>query len=227
MRTIIDVFTAFSLGLLSFLPAAGCAHNDAGAPKANQGKPAQDESAKEATEKPATPPRPEATARTNRARWKSDIPTPVEGKTTAHRPPPKKHGGLGLRGHGGRAGRGAKKRGMLGALVGKRVTRRTGKRGKLSRAQLLKVIRKNRPQIKRCYARGLKKNPALKGQVFVKMIIAKSGSVSSASAKSSTIKDAAVLQCIKKTILKWRFPKPKGGVVVVRYPFVLRPSNNP
>ena len=41
----------------------------------------------------------------------------------------------------------------------------------------------------------------------------------------TTLKDAAVGNCIAKAVRRWKFPKPRGGgSVIVSYPFVLQPG---
>jgi len=55
----------------------------------------------------------------------------------------------------------------------------------------------------------------------VKFVIAKDGSVSSASTKASTLNNPIVEKCINARFMRMRFPSPKGGgIVIVSYPFV-------
>jgi TonB family protein len=80
-------------------------------------------------------------------------------------------------------------------------------------------------QIRYCYQRELTKNPTLGGKITVKFTIAKDGTVSSASTKSSTMGNEAVETCINTRFMKFQFPEPKGGgVVIVSYPFIFSPG---
>ena len=55
----------------------------------------------------------------------------------------------------------------------------------------------------------------------MKFVINKEGGVSSATTKSSTLKNPIVEQCVNARFLRMKFPKPKGGgIVIVSYPFV-------
>ena len=80
-------------------------------------------------------------------------------------------------------------------------------------------------QIRYCYQRELPKNPTLGGKVTVKFVISKTGSVSKASTKSSTLNNSAVEGCINSRFMRFKFPEPKGGgIVIVSYPFIFQPS---
>ena len=80
-------------------------------------------------------------------------------------------------------------------------------------------------QIRYCYQRELTKNPAIKGKIVIKFVIAKDGSVSSASKKTSTINNGAVEQCVVGRFMRMQFPEPKGGgIVIVSYPFTFLPG---
>jgi hypothetical protein len=97
--------------------------------------------------------------------------------------------------------------------------------GSLDKAQIDAVIKRNLQQIKYCYQRELQKTPGLTGKVTTKFVIAKDGSVSSATTKTSTLGNAGVESCINGRFLRFAFPEPKGGgIVVVSYPFVFSPG---
>ena len=75
-------------------------------------------------------------------------------------------------------------------------------------------------QIRYCYQRELTKNPAIKGKIVIKFVIAKDGSVSSANTKSSTMGSPTVENCVVSRFMRMQFPEPKGGgIVIVSYPF--------
>lgn len=133
-------------------------------------------------------------------------------------------GGLGTKGLGsgasgyGRGGGnfGAKGEGAIGAVGGDPIIL-----GALDRSLIDAVIKRHMNQIRYCYQRELTKNPALKGKLVVKFIIAKDGSVSSANIKSTTMNTPSVENCVVGRFMRMQFPKPKGGgIVIVSYPFI-------
>lgn len=93
--------------------------------------------------------------------------------------------------------------------------------GALDKSLIDRVVKSHLAQIRFCYERELNKSPKLFGKIVVKFVIAKNGSVSSASTKASTMKNPIVEQCLNKRFLRMKFPSPKGGgIVIVSYPFV-------
>ena len=84
---------------------------------------------------------------------------------------------------------------------------------------------RNLSQIRYCYQRELTKSPSLSGKVNVKFVIAKDGSVSSSTTKSSTLANPTVEGCINARFMRFTFPEPRGGgIVVVSYPFLFAPG---
>jgi TonB family protein len=82
--------------------------------------------------------------------------------------------------------------------------------------------------VKWCYERDLAKKPDLMGQVLVRFTISASGDVIASYLESSTIGSPAVEQCTVQAVRRWQFPKPLGGgIVIVSYPFVLKPASIP
>ncbi len=133
----------------------------------------------------------------------------------------------GGKGRGGRAGIGpgalgggrTGKRGV-GGVVFKAPKRKMRVRGTLSREAIAKVVRKHLKQIQYCYERNLLLNPKLSGKLQMEWTISTSGSVSVVKTKQNTMATPAVAMCVSANIKKWKFPKPKGGIVVVTYPFI-------
>ncbi len=137
-------------------------------------------------------------------------------------------GGLGTKGIGsGRSGYGAgggsfgaKGEGGIGTVGGDPIIL-----GALDRSLIDEVIKRHMNQIRYCYQRELTKNPALGGKVVIKFVIAKDGTVSSASVKTTTMNNGAVEQCIVGRFMRMQFPEPKGGgIVIVSYPFIFSPG---
>jgi len=137
-------------------------------------------------------------------------------------------GGLGTKGRGsgasgygsGGGNFGSKGEGGIGTVGGDPIIL-----GALDKSLIDAVIKRNMAQIKYCYQRELTKNPALGGKITVKFVIAKDGTVSSATTKSSTMNNPAVESCINGRFMKFQFPEPKGGgIVIVSYPFIFSPG---
>ena len=97
--------------------------------------------------------------------------------------------------------------------------------GAMDKSLIDKVIKQNMSKIRYCYQRQLARDPSLIGKITEKFVIAKDGSVSTASTKVSTMNNPAVESCINTTFLQLTFPEPKGGgIVIVSYPFLFSPS---
>ena len=110
---------------------------------------------------------------------------------------------------------GARVRGRVKRAVARSVVAR----GSISRAEIAKVINENFGQVQSCYERALIANPSLSGKLSLEWTINTDGRVSSTRQKFSTLKDAKVASCIMSRLKTWRFPKPRGGIVIVSYPF--------
>lgn len=91
--------------------------------------------------------------------------------------------------------------------------------GSLSKAEVYKVISKHQQAILRCYEKRLARKPGLSGKVSFEWTVKTNGSVSTVREKSSTLNDATVSKCVMGVIRKMKFPKPKGGEVIIVYPF--------
>ncbi len=97
--------------------------------------------------------------------------------------------------------------------------------GELYEHQFDAVIKRNMSQIRYCYQRELSKRPGLGGDLKVKFVVAKDGSVSSAVTKASTLADPATEACINGRFLRFTFPEPRGGgVVIATYTFRFAPD---
>ena len=97
--------------------------------------------------------------------------------------------------------------------------------GELGRTRIVDVVKTHTSAIEDCYTTERAKHPTLRGQTTVKFVIAQDGSVSTAATKTSTLESAAVNNCVARQFKGMKFPKPKGGgVVIVRYPMVFAPT---
>lgn len=97
--------------------------------------------------------------------------------------------------------------------------------GSLDKQLIDEGVKAGMDRVRRCYARGLASRPALAGKVVIKFVIAKDGSVSQSSVKSSTLGHPETAACIAEQFLELDFPEPKGGgIVIVSYPFLFEPG---
>jgi len=97
--------------------------------------------------------------------------------------------------------------------------------GPLDKCFIDAVIKRNQSEIRDCYQEQLSRNPGLGGKIVVKFVIAKDGTVSKASTKSSTMNNKSVEGCLNSRFEHFKFPEPKGGgIVIVSYPIVFEPG---
>lgn len=96
--------------------------------------------------------------------------------------------------------------------------------GTLPRRAIHRVIRRRMGDLRECYDRQLLVNPELGGKVTVRFVIAPDGSVQEAGIKASTMGSEPVETCVTDAFRTYRFPEPKGGIVIVSYPFIFSPG---
>ena len=124
-------------------------------------------------------------------------------------------GGIGAMGAGG-VGHGA-----VGGMVTHATSRSVGvPQGNIDREAVAKTINAHLQEVRGCYERALLKDPGLAGKVVLEWTIGTTGSVTAAKTKSSTLKNATVEGCILSALKTWQFPQPRGGVVIISYPFL-------
>ena len=138
-------------------------------------------------------------------------------------------GSLGTRGVGGGGGSGyGDGIGNLGKKADRDINISAGSpriMGSLDKEIIRRVIKQHIAQIRYCYEKELVRSPGLFGKVATKFTIAATGFVQSAGVEQSTLKNKEVERCITAKIRTWKFPKPKGGgIVIVKYPFIFKTS---
>ncbi len=93
--------------------------------------------------------------------------------------------------------------------------------GGIDKSAIDAVIKRHMNSIRHCYSRELVREPSLAGKISVKFIIAKDGSVSSATVAQSSMGSPAVESCVTGRFMRMQFPELRGGgIAVVKYPFV-------
>jgi len=124
-------------------------------------------------------------------------------------------GGMGVRAGLGR--KRAKKVGMvkLGGMSGT---------GFCKKGHIRKVVLRRAGAIRACYEAQLQIHENLGGKITARWTINLEGRVAGASIVNSTMGNAAVEQCVLRTLRRMRFDKPEGGVCVIQWPFVFNPG---
>lgn len=138
-------------------------------------------------------------------------------------------GALGTIGKGGGGGSGAGYGRGVGRLGGRKarapqvIAGRAQVRGSLDKEIIRRIIRQHINEVKHCYSKELQSKPKLQGRVTIQFTIAHTGIVAVSKVQQSTMGSPPVETCIAQAVRRWKFPKPKGGgIVIVSYPFVLR-----
>lgn len=92
----------------------------------------------------------------------------------------------------------------------------------LTKEEIGRVIHAHVGEVRFCYESALSRDPSLDGKMLVAFTVSGTGTVKTASASEATTDDG-LNKCILDHLLKWKFPKPKGGVEVsVTYPFIFK-----
>jgi outer membrane biosynthesis protein TonB len=97
--------------------------------------------------------------------------------------------------------------------------------GTLETSKIASAVKGRIGGVKGCYEKELKRNPQLQGKIVMQFTINEGGRVMDVSAKSDSMGEPAVAECIKSQMDRWRFPPPEGGTVTVSFPFIFAPSN--
>lgn len=93
----------------------------------------------------------------------------------------------------------------------------------LTRDQVGRVIHSHSNEIRYCYESATLRNSNLAGSLTMKFSINGPGDVVTAGIGASTVGDRRFHDCIVSRLKGWKFPKPRGGVVVaVAYPFMFK-----
>jgi TonB family protein len=92
--------------------------------------------------------------------------------------------------------------------------------GTMDREATRRAVGRHLAEIRTCFERGRMDNPRLAGRVLVRIAIAPSGRVSSASIARSDVRSQQVESCIVSAVERWTLPRPAGGVAAtITYPF--------
>jgi TonB family protein len=97
--------------------------------------------------------------------------------------------------------------------------------GTLDKDLIRRVIQRHIGEVKQCYQAQLPQHKSLAGRVMARFTVGTDGKVLDSRIAESTLKSPACEDCIAAAVRTWEFPKPRGGKVVVNYPFVLASSD--
>ena len=92
--------------------------------------------------------------------------------------------------------------------------------GNLEKYAIDIVIKQKMGRIRECYTRELRRDPDLTGKVVVRFVIGRSGAVTYAAIRASSLGNSIVEDCVVDEVQSATFPSPRGdGSVIVSYPF--------
>ena len=94
--------------------------------------------------------------------------------------------------------------------------------GHLDPGQLAREVRGRMGALRACYERSLKRNPTLAGKLVLQLSITPAGTVSAVALTSDSLDDPDLASCVRRSVLRWRFPAPEGGGIDVSFPFVFQ-----
>jgi len=93
----------------------------------------------------------------------------------------------------------------------------------LTKEEVARVIHSHMNEIRYCYESAILRDPTLAGKVLIDFKINASGRVPSTGIAEDSIHDKRVGGCLAAHLRTWKFPQPRGGVVVaVSYPFIFK-----
>lgn len=97
--------------------------------------------------------------------------------------------------------------------------------GKLDEDLIRRVVQAHLPETRICYEVLLASEAEASGVLAIDFTIDESGAVRDPVIFGEDLTDAALHDCMRATILAWKFPRPEGGSVTVTYPFLFVPND--
>ena len=93
----------------------------------------------------------------------------------------------------------------------------------LTKDEVARVIHAHINEIRFCYESAILKDSTLAGKVLIDFKINATGIVPNAGVSETSVNDNQVGNCLVAKLRNWKFPQPRGGVMVaVSYPFVFK-----
>ncbi len=97
--------------------------------------------------------------------------------------------------------------------------------GQISEAAVERVLSKYQAKLQYCYEKALLSDSSLAGTILMQWVISTSGSVSDVQVVRSQMNHAGLNQCISNILAGIHFPSPKGGAVILKFPFAFSSSS--
>jgi TonB family protein len=94
--------------------------------------------------------------------------------------------------------------------------------GSMLKEDIRQVIHLNRDEIRHCYQSQQQPASELNGKIAVRFVIGSAGNVKRAEVAISTVNAPAFEECVLARVQTWVFPQPRGGSVIVTYPFIFQ-----
>ena len=91
--------------------------------------------------------------------------------------------------------------------------------GKPDAISITTLISKHTTTLKDCYESGLKRDPALSGQLGIRFKITRFGRVGKTFVTQDTLNSQPFKRCVLRRLRTWRFPNTHKGGVMVEVPF--------
>ena len=96
--------------------------------------------------------------------------------------------------------------------------------GGCDKGDIAKNVKVRAAALRSCYEMQLMSKPTLQGKITAQWTIDTEGAVKNPKIVSDTMSNAAVSDCVTRTIGRIRFKKPEAGICVIQWPFVFAPG---
>ncbi len=97
--------------------------------------------------------------------------------------------------------------------------------GKLAPDLIRRVVRRYIPELRHCYESALQRKPTLAGKITAQFVIGVTGAVEACKVQRH-LDVQSVGDCLCARVLRWRFPEPEGGRVIVTYDWTFSPPQD-
>jgi hypothetical protein len=91
--------------------------------------------------------------------------------------------------------------------------------GKISSTKVEKVIISKKFEIQLCYEAALRRDSKINGVMNWSWMLNTKGTISNIKLERSNITDDRMIDCIRRKLSRWKFPKPRRGSVKIEFPF--------
>jgi hypothetical protein len=91
--------------------------------------------------------------------------------------------------------------------------------GEIDPTAVESLVKERQFELQLCFELALRRNRDVSGAMTWQWRLDSRGKISEIKVVESSIKDAKMIECIRKKIARWKFPRPKRGSVQINYPF--------